>query len=186
MEVWQITSWTRHCVLPWWPKWCLRKHKSRLPCRWSSDGSPLLGNRTIHGSIKEPFGKLSRSAQVRRAPLFSTTITGNLKKGRYWVYCSLWKLLLIPWGTTMGLLTPEWDYSIAPRMPEVEKHRGKTRRSEKNLWAYWSHSRSFRWGDVAPASCLVMTTFIQLQLKAKYELLPKDQPHKKKKSFPVI
>lgn len=60
--------------------WCLHKHKSRLPCRWSSDGSPLLGNKTIHCSIKEPFAKVSRSAQVWRAPLFSTTITGNLKK----------------------------------------------------------------------------------------------------------
>lgn len=133
VEEWQITPWIQHCILPWWPKWCLRKHKSRLPCRWSSDGSPLLGNGTIHCSIKEPFGKLSRSAQVWRAPLFSTTITGNLKKAVIEFIAAYgncyWSLEAQQWV----LLTPEWDYSIAPRMPEVEECRGKERRSEKSL-----------------------------------------------------
>lgn len=45
------SAWRTLCatsVLPWWPTWCLHKHRSRLPCRWSSDGNLLLGKREIH------------------------------------------------------------------------------------------------------------------------------------------
>lgn len=164
-----LSAWRTLCttsVLPWWPKWCLHKHKSRLPCRWSSDGNLLLGKREIH--------RPNQSQQVS-AGLESSIIFNNYnwqsKRGRYWVYCSLWKLLLIPWGTTMGLLIPKWDNSIAVRMPWSAETQ---REGEKEWKSLRSQSRSSRWGVVVPACCLAIPKFIQLQLEVKYELLSKD------------
>lgn len=174
MEVWQITRWTQHCVLPWWPEWCLHKHKSHLPCRWSSDGSPLLGNRTIHCSIKEPFAKLSRSAQVWGAPLFSTTITGNLKK-------AVIEFIAAYGNCYWSREAQQWGYwhrnGTIQLLPECLKWRsveGRTEgEKERKIFEDTEVTVVLSGEKCGSASCLVMTKCVQLQLKVKYELLSK-------------
>lgn len=165
------SAWRTLCatsVLPWWPTWCLHKHRSRLPCRWSSDGNLLLGKREIH--------RLHQSQRVS-AGLESSIIFNNYnwqskkKKRPLLSLLQLMEIATDPLRHNNGVIdTQTGQFNCCENAWSAETQRD----GEKERNSLRSQSRSSRWGVGVPACCLAIPKFIQLQLEVKYELLSKD------------
>lgn len=143
---------------------CARQQQSYLDgqrdvCISTKAASPVAGavmEATSWGTQKSTGSiRVSRPVQVWRAPLFSTTITGNLKKAVI--------EFIAAYGNCYGSLeAQQWGYwhqnGTIQLLRECLRCRNVAGRREgvKNLWGCRSQSRSFRWGAVDPTYCLVI------------------------------
>lgn len=124
------------------------------------------GREKSTGSIRA-----SRSAQVWRAPLFSTTITGNLKKKPLLSLLQLMEIATDPLRHNNGVIdTKTGQFNCCENAWSAETQRD----GEKEWNSLRSQSRSSRWGVGVPACCLAIPKSIELQLEVKYDLLSKD------------